>query len=147
MVGTCCANQASSAHCEEPAWETASGRSAGGSLLHLLHVLHHRLAHGLQRLGRAELKVFGARLGACRNMPSLDVESVSGFEYLFVITTVEREPPLEHVAPMRTRTLVARQSLEERCSIHVLSHREELDRGVPKVLAALLHGAVVLYVR
>src|SRR5437764_3253128 len=122
-------------------------RSFGGSLLHLLHVSHHRVAHDLQLLGRAELKVFGARLGARRNVPSVDVEGVSGLEDLFVVPAVERQTALEHVAPMRTRTLVVGQSLEQRSRIHVLAHGEELDRGVREILAALFHGAVVLDVR
>src|SRR5438105_8177331 len=56
-------------------------------------VSHHRVAHDLQLLGRTELKVLGARLGAGRDVPCLDVESVSGLEYLFVVTAVERETP------------------------------------------------------
>ncbi len=53
-----------------------------GPLLHLRHVSYHRVAHDLQLLARAELKVFRAWLEARRNMPSLDVEGISGLEYL-----------------------------------------------------------------
>src|SRR5438067_235585 len=119
----------------------------GVALLHLLHVSHHRVAHDLQLLGRTELKVLGARLGAGRNVPCLDVESVSGLEYLLVVTAVERETPLDHIPPVRARALVIRQSLEQRGGVHVLSHRQEVGCGVREILSALFHGTVVLDVR
>jgi hypothetical protein len=73
------------------------------------------------------------------NMPRWHVERIARLHDLFAVAVPDGEAPRRDIAPVRTRATVARQPLEQRCEVPVLTDRGE-DDGIAVEMGAPVLG-------
>src|SRR6185437_4065542 len=103
-------------------------------------VAGHRLLDGCRRggqlLGRAELHELRAGLGR-RRVTRWHVEGLAGLDGLLVIAVTDRQSTLEHVPPVRTWAIPARECGQHGREVVALTNRDEVDGVVADVIVSV----------